>query len=257
MDYESVQENIQSNPEWKNIRQRAKQFTELANCPISPEADKDAFSYVNAIYHKGFQTASNEQEAKLLATIAHLKEENREQMEKLREQDLILSCLTFRYILERLPYHRTKSEASNWTELWEKAVKEANKSDGRVTPVTQIIKSHGVYEKGRDKPATVTQIKNVGSALYNTLSTNIHHFTGEYKLGRDQWDVLPRKILEAIVPKNTNDGTVDWEEERNRFISPDPAPAAASALVPNSGSGSATSSATASAEPVPPPTPTA
>lgn len=178
-------EKMESHYKWKNIRQRVKQFTELADCPISPEADRNVFSYVNAIYHKSFQTTSNEREDKLLATIAHLKEENREQSQKLREQDRILSCLAFRYILERLPHHRSKNEAKNWTEFWEKAVKEANKPEGRVTPVTQIIKSHGIYEQGPDKPATVTQIKNVGSALYNTLSTNIHHFTGEYKLCRD------------------------------------------------------------------------
>lgn len=252
LNHDAVLEKIQSDFRWKNIENRAKQFTELINCPIPLEADRDVFSYVNAIYHKSFQTTSNEREAKLLATIALLKENNLEQSQKLREQERILSCLAFRHILERLPFHRTKNEANNWTEFWEKAVKEANKPDGRVTPVTQIIRSHGIYEQGPDKPANITQIKNVGSALYNTLRTNIHHFTGEYKLGRDQCDVLPRKILEAIVPETTNDGIISWETERYRFISPpsDPELAAPSALV-----SSVTSSTTASARPVPPSTP--
>ena len=63
------------------------------------------------------------------------------------------------------------------------------------------------------------QIADVSGRLYSTLSTNIHHFSGQFNVLHDQWNMLDADILTALKPLNQNrdEYDIDWERERSRY----------------------------------------
>lgn len=69
------------------------------------------------------------------------------------------------------------------------------------------------------KYANVGQIEAVGTGLYSTLSTNIHHFSGQFLVLDGQWNTLESDIMKALVPvpsRLTVEG-VDWQREKERY----------------------------------------
>lgn len=62
-----------------------------------------------------------------------------------------------------------------------------------------------------------------GKMLYGELSTVIHRYKGGvYRVSKTQWGPTIRDILQALRPEEENigeDGSVDWDEERKRYLS--------------------------------------
>lgn len=63
------------------------------------------------------------------------------------------------------------------------------------------------------------QIADVGTSLYSTLSTNIHHFSAQFVVLDDQWNILEADILKALtpLPQNAEETGIEWERERLRY----------------------------------------
>ena len=62
-------------------------------------------------------------------------------------------------------------------------------------------------------------IVDVGARLYGTLSTNIRHFSGQFDVLNDQWNVLEANMLKALKPliQNEKNTDIEWEDERQRY----------------------------------------
>lgn len=217
--------------DWKIVNLRVKRFAESATSPnpIDNSGEEDIFSYIDFLHRKGLESTSKDRVARLEAEIKYLKKENDKYNEKLDKRDRICTTLSFRHVLERLPAHTTKKEKESWEGFWKNAVDKAN--EGTPSPLSEIVKT---YKFGKDTQHPSSQIKSVGAALYSRFSTNIHHFTGVYEVKSDQWDDLDYSILKAITPlaENIQNGDVNWEKERKRFI-PD-SPTSTSSTLPAS-----------------------
>ncbi|CAF9911271.1 MAG: hypothetical protein HETSPECPRED_000287 [Heterodermia speciosa] len=246
---------------WREFASRVEAFANIIGC--SAPADKtgyDVFSSVNAINKKCFDTDSSAREAELQAKIDLLTKEKAKLEETAREWTRMQATLSFRHVLERLPPPSDKKESANWADFWKKAVEEATKPGAKNTELARIVKDYRTL-KGDSKDATKNaskdatknaskdatkdiydhaKVRNTGAGLYSGFSENIHHYTGYYDLQPSQWDILQWKILKLLTPlaENIEDGEVQWDRERLRFITPvektlaTPAPASPAALHP-------------------------
>jgi hypothetical protein len=144
--------------------------------------------------------------------------ELRKEIETLRNTNLaqqrIITNLIFRHIFEMLPSSvpTSMSATAKWSSFFRKSLANAQ------TQLEQGQRDHpliAVLEK-YNRPQ---QIEAIGVNLYGTLSTNIHHFSGETTILADQWNVLEADILVAFtpLPQNETDAGINWDQERTRF----------------------------------------
>lgn len=166
------------------------------------------------------KTPSRESE---LRELRELQAKVDEQKEQLFIQQRIITNLSFRHVLEALPGPKptgkkgkpAPSSTAQWQNFWEKTCKNAQTQKSSASgsspshPLEPLLAKYGF-----------NLVKNVGDGLYGTLSTNIHHYSGEYKIIDHQWDKLPGDILKAIIPTQPRreDGSVDWNSEKERFV---------------------------------------
>ena len=131
-----------------------------------------------------------------------------------RAQQRIITNLTFRYLLEMLPTSGAmpSSATAKWNQFFRTAISTAKTqlAQGQIGhPLIPLLRKY-------DRPK---QIADVGANLYSTLSTNIHHFSGKFKVLDDQWNILEADILKALMPlpENNKEIGVEWERERLRY----------------------------------------
>ncbi|OAL25757.1 hypothetical protein AYO22_04746 [Fonsecaea multimorphosa] len=171
------------------------EFCLEAGCPaVTRSPSEDIYSLRNHL----FSTDLAAREAELRKEIEELRSAN-------RSQQRIITNLAFRHLLEMLPPRDAKpgpSATAAWNAFFQHALKEA-----------QMQLDRG--EKGHP----LIPIENVGTNLYSTLSTNIHHFSGQYKVLDDQWNALEVDILRAMAPlaENETEAGIDWKTERFRY----------------------------------------
>ena len=214
--FESALKNVDENTQWKSLKYRIRKFNEFVDCSVSD----DPFMNISALQAKFLKSASQRRELALQARIDDLEKRNGGMEKEVRKQKKILASLTFRHILEHLPPPSEKKEKESWNKFWRDAVKQAN--TGEADPLTDVVRLYGRYEQGR----TVDYINITGgSALYSALSTNIHQYMDKnfYEFEPDQWNALEAEIFKALKPQPQNvhpDGSVNWEQERLRYVKP-------------------------------------
>jgi hypothetical protein len=132
-------------------------------------------------------------------------------------QQRMITNLTFRHLLEMLPpppppSSKTSSATARWKSFFTSAIHNAEAQQEQQTSNHPFLPLLRKYPK-------VKEIEHTGGNLYGVLSTNIHHFQGEFKIGADQWNMLEGDILKALTPlaQNRSDAGVEWDEERRRF----------------------------------------
>lgn len=188
--------------EWRQLCFNIRTFGDQMGCSMISLNPQESISKLHESFRKN-------------DVAKQLRDRIKEMELELGHQRRIITCLTFRHILERLPPHPKKrmEYTNDWANFWSNAMKSAEKSGDDEHPLASLLNQFGTT------PGSET-VEEVAQAMYGTLSTNIHHFKGEgiYEVRDDQWDVLPCAILRAIVPQSKKDGSVDWVEERKRFL---------------------------------------
>ncbi|KIW79497.1 hypothetical protein Z517_06109 [Fonsecaea pedrosoi CBS 271.37] len=197
--------DFRKNSVYQIFSTKVAEFCLEAGCPaVTRNPPEDIYSLRNHL----FSSDSAAREAELRKEIDELRNAN-------RSQQRIITNLAFRHLLEMLPPRDAKagnSATAAWTAFFQTGLKEAQRQLERGEsghPLTPVLKK---YPK-------IKQIENVGTNLYGTLSTNIHHFSGQYKVLDDQWNALEVDILRAITPlaDNETEAGVDWQMERSRY----------------------------------------
>jgi hypothetical protein len=189
--------------DYQKFAKKVAEFCLEAGCPI---VEHDPRSDVSALRRHLSQNLS--------AREAELREEIQELRNANRAQQRIITNLTFRHLLEMLPppKDRLTSATSQWESFIYTALEKAQKqlSEEHMShPLVPVLKKHN----------RLKQIKNVGKHLYATLSSNIHHFSGQFTVLSDQWNTLEADLLRALVPLpgNCTEAGVNWEKERLRY----------------------------------------
>lgn len=128
-----------------------------------------------------------------------------------RVQQRIITNLTFRHLLEKLP-PPSATATSAWDAFFRTAVHNAQQKRKQGRTDHPLISVLNKYQR-------VGQIEAVGKNFYGTLSTNIHHFSTQFEVLDDQWNMLEADILRAITPLAENQGETgtDWAKERLRY----------------------------------------
>jgi hypothetical protein len=197
-------DNYTKSKDFQPFASKVAQFCLEAGCPaVKHHPVKDIYS----LRHHLFSRGSEAREAELQKEIEELRSAN-------RCQQRIITNLAFRHLLEILPSRGTKSTSATakWRGFFQHALKTAQEHDGRsqtAHPLIPVLKKYPPPKR----------VEDVGINLYSTLSTNIHHFTGQFKILDDQWNILEADILRALTPLDENEtGTgIDWERERQRY----------------------------------------
>jgi hypothetical protein len=178
-----------------------------------------------------------------------------EQNVMMRRQGQVITALQFRHLLEHLP--RTlrgrkvtaagdgvagasvamrwdqASEVERWLEFWEEAVKQVyavyveHETPARtLSPFAKLLEDYLVKarEKG-DEAAAVRWLAhetNIGQhmkELYSTLSQIIHQFSdGKFTVDPLNFSPGDARLLAALAPEKSEDGTVDWKKEFRRYV---------------------------------------
>jgi len=178
----------------------------------SPSVSHDPLEDITNLRLHVLSRMSQSREAGLQAEVERLKD-------LCRTQHRIITNLTFRHTLEALPGPRltdsrgnpTSSSTAHWRQFWNNAWQNAQSQASANHPLWPLFQRF-------DQP-TQRRIQAIGGDLYGTLSTNIHHFSGEFAISEDQWDVLQAAILHALTPTTARrqDGSFDWDLERQRY----------------------------------------
>jgi hypothetical protein len=205
--WSQLQTSVTKYPKQKSFRiftSKIGDFCLKAGCPV---IKYDPFDDIFALRQHLLSNDSARREAELHAELRELRDVN-------RAQQRIITNLAFRHVLEMLPASGAKhpSATARWNAFFRMALKEAQNQqahDEVSHPLIPVLKKYG-----RPK-----QIEDVGVSLYNTLSTNIHHFSQQFVLLEDQWNALEVDILKALTPlaRNKTESGVDWERERLRY----------------------------------------
>lgn len=211
---------------WKGVCSRVRDFCLSARCP---RADANPFEAITALRTMIMQMSGPNTETLLRAEMEELREQ-------VRKQSRIITGLSYRHLFEHLPGSAlnsqpnvavndqpstaTKHKPNNaikgksntsstdrWQDFWTRELAKAAK-----------IPTHPLNGLLQRFPNNVNQIKKVGSTLYGTLSANIHDFQGTWVVDTSLWHAQEGAILQALTPVNVkSDGTVDWEQERQRY----------------------------------------
>ncbi|KAL8793425.1 MAG: hypothetical protein Q9195_004011 [Heterodermia aff. obscurata] len=215
--FENALEKVDEDIRWKSLKTRILKFNELVGC----SASEDPFMNISALQAKFLKSTSERRELALQARIDDLEKRNRDIEQEARKQKKILTNLSLRHTLERLPPPGGKSEKETWAGFWQEAVKQANA--GEAHPLTDLVRR---YVQPEVKNHTVESVNRAGgAALYSTLSTDIHQYMNKdaFEFEPDQWHALEADILKALKPQKENvypDGTVNWGQERSRYVMP-------------------------------------
>lgn len=146
--------------------------------------------------------------------------------ERTRWQGRVITNLMYRRLMERL----TATEAGDsqihrqrWTAFFDQAMQNAQQSesgDGQTNthPFATILSN--------SEDATRREyVTRLGQELYDSVDANIRACNIEYRPAGDQWDAIPLALLQAMRPIMYGDnGEVDWEAERQRFLNPSTCP---------------------------------
>lgn len=196
--------DVMQDDQWQQLRSNIQIFCQKVGCSPESSSPQAAISKLQESFRDN-------------DTAKELRDRIKEMELELRRQRRIITCLTYRHILEHLPEHFKKEKrmdyANDWANFWSETMRVAGKGQDDEHPFAFLIKQFGA------KPGLET-VEQVAQDMYGTLSTNIHHFKGKgtYDVRDDQWDILPCAILRAIVPDRKEDGSIDWEKERKRFL---------------------------------------
>lgn len=142
-----------------------------------------------------------------------------------RVQQRMIANLSFRHVLEVLPDpgltdsdgKPLQTSAARWKQFWNDTW---NKAQNQADFFPGSSASHPFSELlTRFDWGTQERIRKTGEDLFDILSTNIHHYPGEFAFKKYEWDVPQAAILRALTPVTARkqDGSVDWNLERQRF----------------------------------------
>lgn len=137
-----------------------------------------------------------------------------------REQARIITCLTFRHLLERLPGGPNTNSTREWQTFLNNDIlpnaeydsrNGLNRKTGELThPVAAVVSKFD----GKFYNKFIDSARN----LYSRLSTNIHQFEGKRFEVNGDWDPHELLLMRALTPHEDNikNGEVDWDDERKR-----------------------------------------
>ncbi len=205
--WQQLQESVSNYPTHRNFKTLASKVANFcleAGCPaVKYEPTDDIYCLRQYLLSHN----SGVREAELRKEITRLNNIN-------RAQQRIITNLAFRHLLEMLPTSSAKplSATAKWHTFFQTASKAAQIQQARGQmdhPLIPVLRKY-------DRPK---QITDVGISLYSTLSTNIHHFSAQFVVLDDQWNMLEADILKALTPLNQNkmQTGIDWERERLRY----------------------------------------
>jgi len=143
---------------------------------------------------------------------AELLEKINELQEKSREQQSIIASLSFRYLLEKLPPDGTESATMKWKQFWDAIWNDCQPQNADLRDLVEKYRDKKLKNKGKKSEDTGMKLKGKGKkelkdnyldyvnevarGMYNTLSTNIHHYSGDVDLSKSSpWDRVQRDIL--------------------------------------------------------------
>ena len=162
---------LHSVPAWQGLCQRVTSFCLSVGCPVVDL--HDPIGTVNNLrQHKASQMSSIRERA--------LQDQiNRLEATSARQQRIITN-LTFRHVLETLPGPRPKytSSTKHWQTFWTNAIQNARNPKNMSTaihPLQSLLQQFNPRD-----------IERVSGDLYGTLSTNIHHYSGEFDVKDSQ-----------------------------------------------------------------------
>lgn len=189
--YALAYDHFDSSSPWRDFVSWIGDFANIIGCSAPADERKlDAFSFVNAIQKKCFETDSSARETELQATINLLTEENAKLKETVREWTRMQAVLSFRHVLERLPSPSGKKagESASWADFWKKAVEEATKPGAKNTELARIVKDYRKLrddiKKSTEKPsenASKTAVEKATTALANPNENSTAQTTNEVK----------------------------------------------------------------------------
>ncbi len=205
--WHSLQEAVKAcllHKDYQMTSSRVAHLCLLAGCPSSA---RNPFRNVELLREHTASRPSAMREAELRREIEELRRES-------LLQQRIITNLTFRHLLENLPPATTKHRSATvrWTDFFRDALK-------KVQNQSQMNSQPHPFDALLHKYTNTTQIETVGTGLYGTLSTNIHHFSSQYTILGDQWNALEYEIMQALtpIPSNIPAGEPDWQKERQRY----------------------------------------
>ena len=192
-----------------------RQFTKSVGCPKAHDEPEHNISEL-----RRFNSAQMPFFAKIQSDLQAQIQENNNQKE-------IITALTFRHLLEKLPHDKTRggetTSTARWREFWEDAARKMIGNPHSNHPLQGVIPLNALTKKDIFSPGEKGHLFRTGCDLYGTLSKNIHGYKGGgrngYDVRDDQWGLAIRQILKALIPKEFDpDGEVDWDKERARYL---------------------------------------
>lgn len=152
-----------------------------------------------------------------------MKRKNKRNEDLLRSQTRIVTCLSFRHLLERLPpLPRDGSQPSNtqrWKAFWNQAAE--NAASFEKCPVAVDPEKHplaALFQAYRNDLGAMEGIVLAGRKMYSTLSDQIHRYQGDFRVDEEHWKHFPYAVLQAIKPVNIDsEDNVDWGKEYGRY----------------------------------------
>ena len=218
----------QNDSSWLDTCGRVNKFCLLAGCPKAFQNPFDSIDALRAIALQPFgREAQLQAETKLLGErIEEMKRELEKKDEKIKEQDeklakhsKIVTCLSYRHLMEQLPGPGPGQSGPRWADFWTDAIGNAMATTRTDHPLVGFLQKYGQHNR------TENRIKTDGGAMYGLLSTDIHHYNGGrvYDVNSLLWPELHGGVIKALAPdpKNfTKSGdieTVDWVKERARY----------------------------------------
>ncbi|KAG4443863.1 hypothetical protein IFR05_000629 [Cadophora sp. M221] len=198
----------QGNPMWEDLCSGVKDLCQKLGTPAADFADPSGG--VRGIQDYYLYKEANRQYNTLLG--------------QFEEQKKLATSLSFRYVIEHLAPSKTNNNTKAWRDFWntafEKAIPATGSACNKKYEIANLDKSHHlarVFEALPGTPPSV--IKQHGHLMYNTLSANIHSFSGNALPDNGRWDVIPKAILEALTPEQpkyneeTKTEEIDWDAE--------------------------------------------
>lgn len=170
---------------------------------------------------------------KMFGTAEFLEKIN-ELQEKSREQQSIIASLSFRYLLEKLPPDGTESATMKWKQFWDIIWNNCQPQNADLRDLVEKYRDKKLKNKGKKSEDTGMKLKGKGKkelkdnyldhvnevarGMYNTLSTNIHHYSGDVDLSKSSpWNRVQRDILKFLMPEAGLNADLDWDAERKRL----------------------------------------
>lgn len=216
---------------WQTYSRNIKAFTYHVGCPNAYEEPTSNVRELRRLH------------ATQMPFFHKLQEDLAEQVKRNERQQLIITCLVFRYLFEHLPNRNHPKDASlDWKTFWKDAYIKGSQpgtkghplepllNDGAKTFAAQLNSASNINNQKAYQTANGT-VYEAGNGLYSVTSKNIHGFYGHedktmtiFNLKKDFWPKPYNDILEALSPKcfqgkgHDLEGEVDWDVERKRYL---------------------------------------